>query len=138
MMDEHDYDIADPGTWRVMVVEDNADNLELVYQLLEFYSAEIFVAYDGAAGMGLLENILPTVLLLDLSMPNMNGWQMLTELRANPQTQHIPVIALTAHARREDREQALAYGFDGYISKPISIKTFIPEVQAVLKQCRER
>ena len=75
----------------------------------------------------------PTVILLDLSMPEMDGWEMHRRLKANPETAHIPVIALTAHAMADDKERVMQAGFTGYIPKPYTIKTLVNDMQTILE-----
>ena len=124
--------LDDVANWKVLLVEDDPDNVALAEQILAFYGAKVFTARNGVQGLALLETVTPTVILLDLSMPHMDGWEMAKKIRANSAIAHLPVIAVTAYAMQEDRERALANGFDGYIVKPYAIRTFIPEIQAWL------
>jgi CheY-like chemotaxis protein len=119
-------------SWVVLVVDDEADNLGLTEGVLEFYGAKVHCAQSAEKGLDLLETVKPTFILLDLSMPDMDGWQMHKRLRANDATTHLPVIALTAHAMSGDKERVMKAGFDGYISKPINIETFISEIKSWL------
>jgi two-component system cell cycle response regulator DivK len=118
--------------WTVVIVEDDPDNLGVPKKILTHYGATVHTATDGVEGLKVLASVTPTLILLDLSMPNMDGWAMLKELRANPVIGHTPVIAVTAHAMQGDRERALAAGFDGYITKPYRLTTFMDEVQKYL------
>lgn len=123
--------VTDPTRWTVLIVEDEPDNLGVPEGILKYYGARVHTARDGRSGLSMLSSIAPTLILLDLSMPNVDGWEMLRGIRANPKTSQIPVIALTAHAMQGDRERALAAGFDGYITKPIMLDTFLD----LIKQC---
>ncbi len=122
------------SNWEVLVVEDEKDNREIAFRVLTFHGAKVHEAEHGAAGMALLDDINPTFILLDLSMPVMDGWEMLKQLKANPKTAAIPVIALTAHALVGDRERVIEAGFDGYISKPFSPITFLADLTKELPE----
>jgi two-component system, cell cycle response regulator DivK len=111
--------------WKVLLVDDDMDNLGVAQQYFRFMGAQVEVAKDGVDGLEVLKRYTPTFILLDLSMPRMDGWEMLKELRLNPETAALPVIALTAHAMAADRERVLAAGFDGYITKPIILGTLM-------------
>lgn len=115
--------------WTVLIVDDDADNLGMAAEYLQFLGAEIHTATDGSEGLATLEKITPTVILLDLSMPNMDGWQMLTRVRENARTRPLPVIALTAHAMTQDRDRVFAHGFNGYITKPFMLETLLDEMK---------
>lgn len=125
-------EIEEVSKWKVLLVEDDPDNILLADQVLTFYGAEVTSASNGQQGLDHLTSHAPTVILLDLAMPHMDGWEMLKKIRANPQTTNIPVIAVTAHAMQEDREKALSSGFDGYITKPYAIGSLVKEIQLCL------
>jgi len=118
--------------WVVLVVDNEQDNLDVVEKVLSFEGAKVYAAMNGIEGLAWLETVTPTFILLDLSMPHMDGWEMLAKLRANPVIKHLPVIALTAHAMDGDRDRALAAGFDGYIAKPFRINTLLNTIQSSL------
>ena len=122
----------DVNGWTVVIVEDDPDNLAVPLKILTHHGATVHTATDGLEGLRLLDEVTPTLILMDLSMPNMDGWDMLKKVRDNPAIAHIPVIAVTAHAMQGDEERALAAGFDGYISKPYRLATFLYEVQKCL------
>lgn len=123
---------GDSAGWTVLLVEDDPDNLEVAQQVLTFYGADVHTATNGAEGLRLLSELTPTFILVDLSMPSMDGWEMLRRIRANPATADAPVIALTAHAMRGDKERALEAGFNGYITKPFMLNTFMAEIKRCL------
>jgi CheY-like chemotaxis protein len=127
----------DPKQWTVLIVDDEPDNLGVAAKVLSFMGAQVHTAQDGLQAMGILEGVAPTFILLDLSMPRMDGWQMIERLRAEPLTAQVPVIALTAHAMYGDRERVLAAGFDAYIAKPFRLMTFFKEIQDCLRQVLE-
>ncbi len=118
--------------WTILIVDDQPDNLMIAKVALEFQGAKVSIAANGEEGLPLLATIQPTLVLLDLSMPKMDGWEMLRRIRAQPETSRIPVIALTAHAMDGDRERVMDAGFDGYISKPFDVMTLPSEIQQAL------
>lgn len=118
--------------WVVLVVDNEQDNISVVEKVLSFEGAKVYSALNGVEGLTVLEIVTPTFILLDLSMPGMDGWEMLAKLRANPVIKHLPVIALTAHAMDGDRDRALEAGFDGYIAKPFRVSTLLNTIQTSL------
>ena len=122
-----------PHDWHVLVVDDQPDNLAVAETALKFYGADVRVATNGREGLSVLQQFNANLILLDLSMPEMNGWDMFEQLRTNEATQHISVIALTAHAMVGDEEKVLNAGFDGYIPKPFSVSTIVSDIQKILK-----
>ncbi|MCL4254831.1 MAG: response regulator [Anaerolineae bacterium] len=106
---------------RVLVVEDNRDNLMLINDLLLVLRYEVITALNGVEGVEKATTELPDLILMDLSLPEMDGWTATKTIKANPVSAHIPIIALTAHAMVGDREKAIEAGCDDYISKPINI-----------------
>lgn len=119
---------GDVSSWTVLIVDDQPDNLAIARKVLGFGGAKIYTAENGVGGLKALEEVQPSFILLDLSMPEMDGWEMLRKVRMNPVTQDIPVIALTAHAMSGDRERVMDAGFDGYIAKPFRLSTFMSEI----------
>lgn len=109
---------------RVLLVEDNEDNLQLVRFLLERESYTVISCHNGREGLKLAHQEMPDLILMDLSLPEIDGWAAAQELKANSQTACIPLLALTAHTLPGDRKRALESGFDGYISKPIDVSNF--------------
>ncbi len=103
---------------RILVVEDNELNMDLLVQLLED-EYEVLTAMDGADGIELAERERPDLILMDLSLPVMDGWEATRRLKANDDLKHIPVIALTAHAMMGDEAKARACGCDDYLAKPL-------------------
>lgn len=122
--------------WRVLIVDDQKDNLAVAEMVFNFHKAEVRVAHNGIEGLEVLKEFKPTLILMDLSMPEMTGWDMFKEVRGNEETSHIPVIALTAHAMSGDEEKVMAAGFDGYIAKPFSVATIIFQIQTILKKLK--
>jgi CheY-like chemotaxis protein len=119
--------------WNVMFIDDEPDNIGVVEFVFGFYKVAMRSATTGAEGLAMMRQQLPTVLLLDIQMPAMSGWEVLQEIRKDSALNNLVVIALTAHAMAGDQEKALAAGFDGYLTKPISPLTFLDDIKAVLK-----
>ncbi len=124
---------TEKSTWQVLVVEDEPDNQEVIATTLQLHHVTVRTAKNGFEAIEALKAFTPNFVLCDLSMPGLNGWQTLTEIRNNPKTAQLPVIALTAHAMVGDRELALAKGFDGYIPKPIDVLTIFATLQAIMR-----
>ena len=121
-------------TWSILVVEDEPDNAELIVGTVQFYGATVKSAEHGAEALEILKEFTPTLILADLSMPKMDGWIMRSRLKDDPRTAHIPVVAISAHAMEGDKEKALAAGFDGYLSKPINIVSFVRDLRAAMEE----
>lgn len=117
---------------RILVAEDNAANLELMREILDIQGHDIIEAHDGSEALLQAELANPDLILLDVNMPVMNGFEVLERLRANPQLARIKVVALTAYAMRGDREKALEAGFDAYLTKPIDIQTLTQTIETFL------
>jgi len=109
---------------RILVVEDNALNLELVKALLEKLGYEVLVAGTAEKGIESAKATQPHLILMDLNLPGMDGLTATRTLKAAPDTRHIPIVALTAHAMKGDEHRVLNAGCDGYMSKPINTRTF--------------
>jgi len=103
---------------RILIVEDIEFNRDLLVQLLED-SYELLTAADGAAGVALAERESPDLILMDLSLPVIDGWEATRRIKADATLQHIPIIAVSSHAMREDEEKARQCGCDDYLSKPL-------------------
>ena len=123
--------------WNVLIVDDEPDNLGVAQKILRYNGAEVHIASNGVEGLAILENITPTFILLDLSMPEMDGWEMFSRLRTLSHLRKIPVIALTAHAMSGDKEKVLSAGFNGYISKPFRIASFLEDIHRCLREYSE-
>jgi two-component system, cell cycle response regulator DivK len=118
--------------YQILVVEDNERNLKLVRDVLQFAGYDVVEARSGEQGVALANECSPDLVLMDIQLPHMDGAEALQRLRESPETRTIPVVALTAFAMREDREQALRAGFDGYLEKPISVRDLPEQVRHFL------
>lgn len=114
--------------WVVLVVEDEPDCLEVATRWLKLAGASVLTAIDGRQALETVAACRPDLILADLSMPVMDGWEMQNELKTNPDVAGIPIIALTAHAMQTVKEQALAAGFVAHIAKPLDPNKFISQV----------
>ncbi len=119
---------------RILVVDDESDNLNLVSLVLQYHGAEVHPAADGNEGLTKAQVIRPDFILLDLSMPHMDGWALHQKLRELPDFATLPIIALTAHAMAGDEERVLQAGFTGYLSKPIQVATLAQDIQRELNR----
>lgn len=117
---------------RVLIVEDNEVNLELVVYLLEAFNHATLVARDGLEGWQIAQTELPDLILLDVHLPKLDGYELVQRLKSDPQTRPIPVVAVTALAMVGDRDKVLGAGFDGYITKPIDPQTMVSQVESFL------
>lgn len=116
----------------ILVVEDVEDNRELVRLLLESAGYAVIEAHTGQEALDTLATGLPDLVLMDLSLPVLDGWEATRRLRDDARTATLPIVALTAHAMAGDRERVMASGFDGYIAKPIDVGTFLTQVMGYL------
>ncbi|MFZ0983319.1 MAG: response regulator [Pseudolabrys sp.] len=122
---------------KVLYVEDNDDNIymmRLQFELLDGF--EFLTAEDGESGYAKAKAELPDIILMDLDLPILNGWEVTRRLKDDATTRHIPVIALTAHAMAGSREQALAAGCDDFDTKPINFQRLLQKVDQVLGSIR--
>lgn len=117
---------------RILLVEDNEMNRDMLVKRLTRRRFELIIAVDGQQGVELAFAELPDLILMDMSLPNIDGWQATKILKADERTSQIPVIALTAHAMDGDREQALAAGCDDYDTKPVDLKRLIAKMNQLL------
>ncbi len=123
---------------RILILEDNDDNYELVRFMLERAGYRALRARNGLEGIEIAHREVPDLILADLSMPEMDGWEAARKLKADPLTQGIPLIALTAHTLPGDRRRALESGCDGYLTKPINMQAFNQLVAESIRRTRCR
>jgi two-component system cell cycle response regulator DivK len=117
---------------RILVIEDNVANLELVRYLLAFTGYTVSQASDGGQGIALACQERPDLILCDLQMPVVDGYQVLAQLRQHAETAGIPVVAVTAFSMPNDRQKVLTAGFNGYLSKPIEPENFVAQIEEFL------
>src|SRR5258708_1996782 len=123
--------------WNVLVVDDEADSLLVAQTILELCGATVCSAANGKAGLEMARQKRPHFIISDLSMPEVNGWQMVRQIKTIPMLQDIPVIALTAHAMVGDRQRAMEAGFHNYLTKPLRPDTFINDLLRLLTDIPE-
>ena len=116
---------------KVLVVEDNEANRDMLSRRLQRRGFEVVIAVDGAEGVAMSKAEKPDIVLMDMGLPVMNGWEATRAIKADPATQHMPVIALTAHSMAGDREKAMEAGCDDYDTKPVELPRLL-EKMAVL------
>ena len=117
---------------RVLIVEDNELNRDVLSRRLSTRGYDVLVAIDGLQGLALASACQPDLILMDLGLPEIDGWECVRRLRANPSTQMIPVVALTAHALTGDRERALDAGCDEFDTKPIDFAGLLIKMKKLL------
>jgi CheY-like chemotaxis protein len=117
---------------KILLVEDNEMNRDMLTRRLQRRGHEVLVAVDGADGLAKAQHHLPGLILMDMSLPIIDGWEATRQLKADPATSGIPVIALTAHAMSEDREKALEAGCDDYDTKPVEFNRLVGKIDALL------
>lgn len=116
----------------VLHVEDNFDNRLLIRRLLQAYGYNVMEAENAATARELLKTNLPDLILMDINMPDVDGYTLTNELKSNPRLMTVPIIAITANVMKGDRERSLSAGCDGYIEKPIDVDRFIEQVERFL------
>jgi len=122
---------------RILLVEDNVDNRDMLTRRLERKGYDVICAHDGRQGLELARAEAPDLILMDMSLPVLSGWQATEELKADQATRSIPVIALTAHAMASDRDQALKAGCDDYDVKPIELPRLLAKIEALLPKASD-
>ena len=116
----------------VMLVEDNDDNAVVYKTVLEFAGYNVVHARDGLEALHYAQQRVPQLILMDISLPKIDGWECTAAIKQNPALRHIPIIAVTAHAFETDRERARDMGFTGYLVKPVEPRRVLREVQSVI------
>ena len=117
---------------KVLLVEDNEMNRDMLSRRLIRRGFEVVMAVDGGQGVVLAQTEAPDVILMDMSLPVLDGWEATRRIKADERTRHIPVIALTAHAMSGDREKAMEAGCDDYDTKPVEFKRLMDKISAFL------
>ncbi len=115
-----------------MLVEDNELNRDMLVRRLARRGYEVVVAVDGAEGVSVAEAARPDLILLDMSLPVLDGWEVAATLKGGPETKAIPIIALTAHAMTGDRQRAIDAGCDDYDTKPVELERLLGKIEALL------
>ena len=121
----------------ILVIDDDPSSLHVVTLILEFYNAHVHTAMNGQEGLQLAKTLHPMFIITDISMPIMNGWELIETLRKDIQTANIPIIVLTAHAMNDTRKQAMAAGCHNFLTKPLDPKTFVHDLLRILEDIPE-
>jgi CheY-like chemotaxis protein len=117
---------------KILLVEDNEMNRDMLSRRLSRRGYEVLIAVDGQMGIDMAKSETPDLILMDMSLPVMDGWEATRTLKASDATRHIPVIALTAHAMSTDREKAIEAGCDDYDTKPIELPRLLAKMEALI------
>lgn len=123
---------------KILLVEDNEMNRDMLARRLVRRGYEVITAVDGTEGMAMAQSVEPDLILMDMSLPAVDGWEASRRLKAAPATQAIPIIALTAHAMVGDREKAIEAGCDDYDIKPIEFQRLVHKIDALLNKAAAR
>ena len=119
---------------KILLVEDNEMNQDMLSRRLQRKGYDIVIAVDGGQGVAMAQSEAPDLILMDMSLPVLDGWEATRQLKSAPSTRAIPVIALTAHAMSGDREKAFDAGCDDYDTKPIDLTRLLGKIQAMLER----
>ncbi len=119
---------------KILLVEDNETNRDMLLRRLQRKGYEVVIAVDGEEAIAIARSEHPELILMDISLPVMDGWEATRQLKASSETQNIPIIALTAHAMPGDREKSLEAGCDNYDTKPVDLKRLLGKMEALLEK----
>jgi CheY-like chemotaxis protein len=121
---------------KILLVEDNEMNRDMLTRRLQRRGYEVVIAVDGAQGLAMAQSESPALILMDISLPVLDGWEATRRLKMAPETKSIPVIALTAHAMSGDRERCIEAGCDDFDTKPVEIARLIGKIETLLNQSK--
>lgn len=122
---------------KILLVEDNEMNRDMLSRRLARKGHEVLIAVDGAEGVSMAKTKVPDLILMDMGLPVLDGWRATEQIKADPETKMIPVIALTANAMAGDREKCLAAGCDDYDTKPIEFPRLLSKIEMLLKEATQ-
>jgi two-component system, cell cycle response regulator DivK len=117
---------------KILLVEDNEMNRDMLSRRLRRRGYDVAIAVDGVTGVRMAQSEAPALILMDMSLPDLDGWEATRQIKASPTTQGIPVVALTAHAMAGDREKALAAGCDDFDTKPVDLERLLGKIETLL------
>jgi two-component system, cell cycle response regulator DivK len=121
---------------KILLVEDNEMNRDMLTRRLQRRGYEVVIAVDGAQGLAMAQSESPALILMDISLPVLDGWEATRRLKVAPETKSIPVIALTAHAMSGDRERCIEAGCDDFDTKPVEIARLVGKIETLLNQSK--
>jgi CheY-like chemotaxis protein len=119
---------------KILLVEDNEMNRDMLARRLEYKGYEVVIAVDGQAGVAMGRSQSPDIILMDMSLPVLSGWDATRELKGTADTNGIPIIALTAHAMSDDRDKAMSAGCDDYDTKPVDLSRLLTKIEHLLRR----
>ena len=119
---------------KILLVEDNEMNRDMLSRRLEKRGYTVVMAVDGSAGVAMAKSEMPGLILMDMSLPVLDGWDATRQIKADPVTAGIPIIALTAHAMESDRQKALAAGCDDFDTKPVELNRLLLKIEELFKK----
>jgi two-component system cell cycle response regulator DivK len=119
---------------KILMVEDNEQNRDALSRRLQRHGYDVIMAVDGQQGVAMAQAELPDLILMDLNLPDIDGWEATRILKEAPETRGIPIVALTAHAIAGDQERALQAGCDDYHAKPVEFQRLLAQIEALLKK----
>lgn len=119
---------------KILLIEDNELNRDMLSRRLQKRGYEVVMAVDGEQGVAAALSEAPALIVMDMSLPGIDGWEATRRIKAAPQTCRIPIVALTAHAMPDDREKALAAGCDDFDTKPVELPRLLEKIEALLRQ----
>jgi CheY-like chemotaxis protein len=118
--------------WHVLIVEDEFDSRELVQAIFEYHGIGCVAATTAEEALDILENVVPTLIIIDLALPGMDGWSLLKAVRQMPELEGVPCVAITAYHSFETADRAIEEGFDAYFPKPIEATAFVRELEYIV------
>jgi CheY-like chemotaxis protein len=124
----------DVSDWKVLVVEDTDDDLAMVSKILDFHGIRVYVARNGEQCLDMLNDVQPDLVIMDLAMPGMDGWQTLAAIRSDAHFAGLPVVAATAYYRTDMDDEAQNAGFDAYFQKPLNPRSLVQNLSELIKQ----
>lgn len=117
--------------WQILIVEDEYDSIQMLSKVLKHYGASVAIAHNGYECLDMLEREMPKIILMDLALPQMDGWEALAKIRDNPAMARIPIVAMTSYHSVNLEEDALKAGFNAYLAKPLNLNTLIEQLQTI-------
>lgn len=124
--------MTDMSSWKVLVIEDEGDSMDLVQEILYHYNIETYAAFSAEEALSQIAAVRPTLLIVDLALPGMDGWGLLKVVRGMPETAALPAVAVTAFHSANVAQEAISAGFNAYFPKPIDSTSFVRELVRVL------
>ncbi|MFQ3648335.1 MAG: response regulator [Anaerolineae bacterium] len=121
-----------PKDWQILVVEDEYDSIQMVSKILQHSGIAVEIAHNGLECLEALKRRLPTLIIMDLALPVMDGWETLHHIRSNPETAHLPVVAITAYHSVNLEDDAYKAGFNAYMPKPLETQALVKHLERII------